>query len=500
MHRFLSYLLITCMYCWLLLGSLFAYADTDETLGSQAIPASTIPAKKGPIKKIVEDLRKLVKPSSETSKLNNSKTKLKENISKPVISKPATKKSPKQNTTEALPLTCDKTINPDTTKTNEICTKPLDTDKGISELTINRPEFELLGHRFKPGEKKRLGWSAGESFAGGSIDSPVLVINGAHPGPKLCLTAAVHGDELNGVEIVLRLVNSIEPTELKGTLIGVPIVNILGLTRGSRYLPDRRDLNRYFPGTTDGSAASRIAYLFFEKVIKHCEFLVDFHTGSGKRTNLPQLRADLNNPDVYEFTQQFGATAVLHHSGNLGMLRRAAIDAGIPAVTFELGEPGTLQIKHVDYGIAAIETLMEKLNMIKRFRLWSEPQPRFYNSTWVRTNDGGVLISKIKLGDTVSKGDKLGWVSNPISNERTSIHASIDGRVLGMALNQFVLPGFAAYHIGVVAKQAPVAQQTKKVGSENIKLISTSNETAPNDKNTLLQKISAIPDPDDPPE
>ena len=240
--------------------------------------------------------------------------------------------------------------------------------------------------------------------------------------------------------------------------------------------------------------------MFFEKVIKHCHYLVDFHTGSGKRTNLPQLRADLNNPDVYQFSRHFGATAVLHHTGNHGMLRRAANDAGIPAVTFELGEPGTLQIKHVDYGIAAIETLMEKLNMIKRFRLWSEPQPQFYNSTWVRTNDGGVLISKVKLGDTVSKGDKLGWVSNPISNERIDILATINGRVLGMALNQFVLPGFAAYHIGVQAKKTSTAPQPDEVMSNNTEQIPSFDEPIAKQAKTIKQELLSIPDPDDPTE
>ena len=495
MHRQIVLLFSSLVCSGTFLLTVVTHADSQST---STQPVKAITPSKQPTK-IVGDLGKLVVPSPKTSSSTESKPQSNTENSAQIKTKPATSSIPGTLTdepvSENLPSVCSET--PDQNKKD--CTAPLAT-KQVSVKTLPMPKFELLGHTFTSGEKKRLDWSAGQSFAGGSIDSPVLVINGVQPGPKLCLTAAVHGDELNGVEIVLRLINSIQAKELKGTLIGVPIVNILGLTRGSRYLPDRRDLNRYFPGTTDGSAASRIAYLFFENVIKHCDFLVDFHTGSGKRTNLPQLRADLNNQDVYQFTQQFGATAVLHHSGNLGMLRRAAMDAGIPAVTFELGEPGTLQTQHVDYGIAAIETLMEKLNMLKRFRLWSEPQPRFYKSTWVRTNHGGVLISKIKLGDTVSKGDKLGWVSNPISNEQTEIHASIDGRILGMALNQFVLPGFAAYHIGVKAKPAPETKIPDDVISEKTEQASVVGPMAHKETGTVKQELLETLDPDELPE
>ncbi len=495
MHRkiILLFSSVVCSGC--LFFTVVTHADSSST---STQPVKAITPSKQPTK-IAGDLGKLVVPSPKASSSIEPKPQSNTENSTQIKTKPATSPIPGTLTNEPvnknLPAVCNETTDQD----KKECTSPQVTDQTSTE-TIPIPKFELLGHSFIPGEKKRLDWSAGQSFAGGSIDSPVLVINGVHPGPKLCLTAAVHGDELNGVEIVLRLINSIQAKELKGTLIGVPIVNILGLTRGSRYLPDRRDLNRYFPGTTDGSAASRIAYLFFDNVIKHCDFLVDFHTGSGKRTNLPQLRADLNNQDVYQFTQHFGATAVLHHSGNLGMLRRAAMDAGIPAVTFELGEPGTLQTKHVDYGIAAIETLMEKLNMLKRFRLWSKPQPRFYSSTWVRTNHGGVLISKIKLGDTVSKGDKLGWVSNPISNEQTEIHASINGRILGMALNQFVLPGFAAYHIGVQAKPAPDIQIPDDVITEITEPTSDVDTAITKEANTVKQELLETPDPDELPE
>ena len=147
------------------------------------------------------------------------------------------------------------------------------------------------------------------------METPVIVVHGERTGPRLCLTGGVHGDELNGVEVVRRLAWSIEPDELSGTIIAVPIVNLLGFSRGSRYLPDRRDLNRYFPGSRHGSSASRIAHSFFEAVIGHCDALVDFHTGSFERSNLPQVRGDLTNPAVVAFTRgnQVGAAVQIDH-------------------------------------------------------------------------------------------------------------------------------------------------------------------------------------------
>lgn len=310
------------------------------------------------------------------------------------------------------------------------------------------PPFKILEAEVLPGASARLEWNASQSFAGGEVISPITVVHGTRPGPVLCLTAAVHGDELNGVEIVRRVVNELKPGELGGTVIGVPIVNLFGFTRNSRYLPDRRDLNRFFPGSRYGSIASRIASSFFASVVKHCDAVVDFHTGSFDRSNLPQVRADLSNPDVLEFTRGFGATTVLHSEGSKGMLRVAATQAGIPAVAFEVGGPGQLQPAEIGHGVQAIHTLLHKLGMTRTRPEWDEPQPVFYDSVWVRSNAGGLLLSEVQLGQRVQRGQKLGSVIDPINNIEREIVAPVFGRVIGMALNQVVLPGFAAYHLG----------------------------------------------------
>ncbi len=312
--------------------------------------------------------------------------------------------------------------------------------------------FTLLGSEVLPGTSTRLGWSSGIQISGLSRPTPVLVVNGAKAGPTLCLTGAVHGDELNGIEIIRRTMYDLEPDKLSGRVVGIPIVNLPGFQQGTRYLPDRRDLNRHFPGNPQGSLAERFAHSLFTNIIRHCDMLVDIHTGSLKRTNLPQLRADMNNPEVADFTKGFDSMAVVHSSGTAGMLRTAASEAGIRAVTMEAGESHRIQEHQIEAGVNSITSLMEKQGMISRMFVWGDPEPVYYDSSWVRTQHGGILFSDIELGARVTKGQVLGYVTDPITNAQHSIRATGDGRVIGMAVDQVVMAGFAAYHIGTEAE------------------------------------------------
>ena len=322
--------------------------------------------------------------------------------------------------------------------------------------TANKPSdnsnFQILGAEVSPGQLVRSTWAAGEALHGAQIPTPVLIAHGTKPGPVLCVTAAVHGDELNGIEAVRRLMYSIKPEKLSGTVIGVPIVNLQGFQRHSRYLSDRRDLNRFFPGNPRGSSAARMANSFFNRVIRRCDGLVDLHTGSFHRTNLPQLRADLQNADVLALTKGFGSTVILHSTGGDGTLRRAAVNAGIPAVTLEAGEPLRLQEDAVEHTVKALFTLLDTMHMYNKRSLWGNPEPAYYSSAWVRADQGGILLSSVKLGRRVKQGDVLGTVTDPISNEQVDIEAPYDGRVIGMALNQFVMPGYATFHIANTAE------------------------------------------------
>ncbi len=315
--------------------------------------------------------------------------------------------------------------------------------------------LQFLGAEIQPGSAERLSWSATELFEGVPVSTPVLVVNGALPGPTLCLTAAVHGDELNGIEMVRRVLHDLVPAKVSGAVIGIPIVNVQGFRRGSRYLPDRRDLNRYFPGNPNGSAAARIAHSFFMNVIAGCDALIDVHTGSFERANLPQIRADLRDPDVVTLTQGLGSMVILHSTPAIGTLRYAATRAGIPTVTLEAGGPSQLELSEVKHGVKGIETLVYTLGMIKKNRFWGQPEPVYYRSSWVRADNGGILLADVSLGSTVRKGTLLGTITDPMNNARAEVRSPYAGRIIGMARNQVVMPGFAAFHVGIQTDEAP---------------------------------------------
>lgn len=319
---------------------------------------------------------------------------------------------------------------------------------GEQAAAADRGTATLLGEPIKRGLFEYRYWSSGQSLDGLAVPAPVLIISGEKPGPQLCLTGAVHGDELNGVEIIRRVLFGLDPEDVNGSVVGIPIVNLHGFRRNSRYLADRRDLNRFFPGDPRGSSASRIAHSLFTEVIRHCDYLVDIHTGSFHRTNLAHIRADLRLPAVLKLAQTLGEIPVLNHEGAVGSLRRAATDAGIAAVTLEVGEPLRLQPEQVRVGVRGMQSLLAGLGMRVRPQNGGVEQPIYYESTWLRADSGGILLSKVELGDEITAGQVLGTVTDPITNRRSSIESPYDGRILGMAINQVVMPGFAAFHLG----------------------------------------------------
>lgn len=309
--------------------------------------------------------------------------------------------------------------------------------------------LELLGDTVAPASVRRLKLRFGDSFDGNSLVTPVLVAHGATQGPVLCLTAAIHGDELNGIEVVRRVVHGLDPAQLRGTVIGVPVVNLLGFTRGSRETPDRRDLNRYFPGKPNGDFASRLAHRLFSTIVEpHCNFLVDLHTGSFNRANLPQLRADLSNPAVRKLSASFGAIPVMRKRGSSRMLRRVASERGIPSVSLEFGESTTVQPQHVAYAVDGLNTALGNLGFLDRPVHDTPPQLVYEKPYWIRTERGGIFLSSKRLGDPVSAGEKVGVIANPLTDEQTDILAPGPGRILGLASDQFVLPGYGVFHIG----------------------------------------------------
>lgn len=324
--------------------------------------------------------------------------------------------------------------------------KPKELAKTFKEEKIQ--DFTIVGRTIKPGTMQNLQWRSMQSLLGQHSVIPIIVVNGAHPGPTLTLTAAIHGDELNGIETIRQVMHGLDPQKLKGVVVGLPIVNLEGFWRKERYIGDRKDLNRYFPGNPNGSYPARVADLIFTNIVEHSDIVVDLHTGSFYRENLPQLRVDLNVAEMPKLATGFGAITALHSTAPSGSLRGASTAAGIPAIVMELGGPLSLDTETVEVGVKSIHTFLEFVGMINKKTFWPNPQPVFYASQWMRAEAGGILINKVKLGASIEKGDVLAEISNPFTNAVYAVTAPMDGTILGRAQNQFVSPGFALYHIG----------------------------------------------------
>ncbi len=378
---------------------------------------------------------------------------------------------------------------------DEPATLKVTTDQPMEPLTS---ALVLLNSKVEPGDSKILQWELESNFSDVSAPASVLVVNGKKTGPTVCLTAAVHGDELNGIEIVRRVIYELNAKKLSGAVIGVPIVNLEGFKRATRYLPDRRDLNRYFPGRANGSYASRIAFSFFNKVVSHCDFLIDIHTGSLERTNLPQIRANLSDPKVAELAEKMGSIVVLQSTGKVGTLRRAATDASIPAVTFETGAPNNLQQGSVENGVKTINSALRSLGLTADSFWQRNKEPTYYRSRWIRAKQGGILFSKVALGDNVKEGTVLGLLSNPITNKTTEITATLEGRVIGMALNQIMYPGYAAYHIGLKSSAVeaiePVAEGEDASDNASLENAKIDDELSNPDLEPIESTTSKTPD------
>jgi predicted deacylase len=309
--------------------------------------------------------------------------------------------------------------------------------------------LELLGRQVEPGTSARFPFIPDRSFDASYLNMPVFVSRGATPGPTLCLTGGIHGDELNGVEVVRRAFSTVGAAELRGTLIGLPAINAEGVRSGGRYMSDRRDLNRAFPGRAGGSVAALVAHMVFNELITRCDALVDFHTASNSRGNLPQIRADIDDPDIEELAVHFGIGIVIGGAGPDKSLRREAAKAGIPTIIYEAGEPYRFQEDEINAGVQGARNVMAYLDMIDAPEQ-EVPATRIYErSRWVRVppDNGGFFFPDVSLGAKVEPGDKLGRIIDPLTDAEFAVLSTVSGEVIGMALAQPVLMGYALFHI-----------------------------------------------------
>jgi predicted deacylase len=309
--------------------------------------------------------------------------------------------------------------------------------------------LQLLGREVQAGTTQRFAFIPDRSFEASYLNMPVFVARGAAAGPTLCITAGVHGDELNGVEIARRAFAGVDPGALRGTIIALPAINAEGVRTGNRYLSDRRDLNRAFPGSAGGSVASLIAHKVTTDVLAHCDALVDLHTASNDRANLPQIRADIDDPAIRELAIHFGTGIVIAGKGPDGSLRREAAKAGIPSIIYEAGAPHRFEPVEIARGVEGIQNVMAYLGMTDRAQKEVSESRVYQSSRWLRVprREGGFFFPQAELGAVVKKGDTLGAIVDPLTDESHPVVSTLDGEIIGMAFSRPVLSGYALYHV-----------------------------------------------------
>jgi uncharacterized protein len=328
-------------------------------------------------------------------------------------------------------------------------------------MTLDLEPFDIGGRRVLPGERVRVELPVVNLYTSAPVMLPVVVVRGREPGPTVFVSAALHGDEIIGVEVIRRLLRMAAFDMLRGTLLAVPIVNTLAFLHQSRYLPDRRDLNRSFPGSKSGSLAARLASLFLREIVDRSDYGVDLHTGAIHRPNLPQIRGDLGNPETLRLCKAFGIPLLLNSEPTGGTLREYTTKKGIPVILYESAEALRFDEVCIRIGVQGVLNVLYELNMLERPKgtRRSAVEPVIArSSTWARSPASGVLRAQVALGDVVREGQVIGVVGDPLSDNETPITASATGVLIGRLNLPLVHEGDAAFHIARVEEPDAVAQ------------------------------------------
>jgi predicted deacylase len=335
-----------------------------------------------------------------------------------------------------------------------------------------RNPFEIGGHQVPAGERALVDLPVSKLSNHTPVTLPVHVLHGPRPGPAMFISAAIHGDELNGVEIIRRVLRTLQPGNISGTLLAIPVVNAYGFIGRSRYLPDRRDLNRSFPGSGTGSLAARLAHLFIKEVVCRCQFGIDLHTAAVHRVNLPQIRTDYaRRPRSRELAEAFGARVVLASPERSGSLRQAARQAGVDVLVYEGGEGLRFDEFAIKAGVDGIANVMLATGMLELPDGIDPPvaaegtRPMFANAAkWVRASDGGVFRSVKRIGNAVSENEPIGYIANPYEGSEQQIRSPRRGIIVGASTLPIVNMGDALFHIawtdehdrsGLARREAP---------------------------------------------
>ncbi len=311
-----------------------------------------------------------------------------------------------------------------------------------------RPPFEIRRVSAPPGKLTEVELDVARLPTGMWMSLPVGVLHGRMPGPVIWVSAAIHGDELNGIPIIRHVLDRIDPKELSGTVLAVPAVNVFGLIQESRYLPDRRDLNRCFPGSKRGSSAAQLAHLFMTEIVARCELGLDLHTGSGGRTNLPQLRCDLDEPETLRLAREFGAPVLMHARLRDGSLRAAARELGKTVLVYESGEANRFDAEGIDMGVGGVLRVMTSLGMIPNDVQAPGQNPRISrSSSWVRAKRTGFCEMNVRLGAEVAEGDAVAVIFDALGRDRSLVKAKTAGILVGHVTSPIVHRGDAIAHV-----------------------------------------------------
>lgn len=308
--------------------------------------------------------------------------------------------------------------------------------------------FELHDHSVAPGSRASIHLPAARLYNDTPMDLHVEVLHGIKKGPVVLVCAAIHGDELNGIEICRRVAAQIDPTSLHGTLMLVPVVNMFGFIQQSRYLPDRRDLNRCFPGSERGALGSRLAYLFNTQLVKRATHIIDLHTGAIHRSNLPQIRVNMDNPVACDMAEAFNCPVILNAKDRDGSLRALAAELNIPLILYEAGEALRFDLTAIEAGVNGVTNVLKMLKMLKGRRTRKKVKPVWaQRSLWVRSDSDGLVIKLAELGQTVSHGQIIAHITPPHGGYVSAVKASVAGIIIGVSNIPVSNEGEALFHI-----------------------------------------------------
>ncbi|GER07221.1 succinylglutamate desuccinylase [Iodidimonas muriae] len=331
-----------------------------------------------------------------------------------------------------------------------------------------RPPFVLAGHEVEAGERTHVNVPLPSQSSYMPISMPVHVVHAKRDGPTLFLSAAVHGDEINGIEIIRQVMAHSALNRMRGTLIAVPIVNVYGFTTHTRYLPDRRDLNRSFPGSQHGSLASRLAYVFASEIIDRCTHGIDLHTGANHRTNHPHIRANLDDQETEIMARAFGTPVIINANMRDGSLRQYAAEKNVKTLLYEAGEALRFNSLAIRAGVRGVLNVMRVLDMIGGKPSLDHSVIKASESQWVRAPKNGLLRIEVHQGTRIEKGDTLGTISDAIGKHDASVISPVTGIVIGRTNLPVVNEGDALFHIARFNDSAKVESAIETFHSTHI--------------------------------